>query len=274
MPCHGHSLRASARAAEASTKHPACRVASVFVTRKTLRGRSGQPVGDGAPRSCRVPRHTTRFQLDRTAIHLSAAPDVDLWVHVADVLGAPAIAAVVIASLVLGALRRILLRVGVFAGFAAAAFVISEHIAKPMVGERFFGELSFPSGNVTAVCATAVAMWIALYPVLGKWSRTITFVFGAAWTLLMSAAVVGAIWHTPLDCVGSVLLSLGVVTAGAAIQPKPARSDGAGAVDWASGSWKGSEERHGSSDSLAQLCLPEDREDERGGAGYECWRTA
>jgi hypothetical protein len=33
---------------------------------------------------------------------------------------------------------------------------------------------------------------------------------------------VGAIWHTPLDCVGSVLLSIGVVTAGAAIyQPKP-----------------------------------------------------
>ena len=143
--------------------------------------------------------------------------------HVADVLGTAVIGAVVIASLVLGAFRRILLRVGVFAGFAAAAFVISEHIAKPAVGERFFGELSFPSGNVTAVCATAVAMWIALYPVLGQWARSITFAFGVAWTCLMSAAVVGAIWHTPLDCVGSVLLSLGVVTAGAAIyQPKRA----------------------------------------------------
>jgi hypothetical protein len=68
-------------------------------------------------------------------------------------------------------------------------------------------------------------MWIALYPVLGKLARSITFVFGAAWTLLMSAVVVGAIWHTPLDCVGSVLLSLGVVAAGAAVyQPKPAAS--------------------------------------------------
>jgi hypothetical protein len=171
-----------------------------------------------------VSRGYSALGMDRNAIHLlGRPPDVKLWEHVADFLGAPVIAAVVIASLVLGVLRRILLRVGVFAGFAAAAFVISEQIAKPIVGERFFGQLSFPSGNVTAACATAVAMWIALYPVLGKWSRSITFVFGVAWTLLMSAAVVGAIWHTPLDCLGSILLSLGVVTAGAAIyQPKPA----------------------------------------------------
>jgi hypothetical protein len=174
--------------------------------------------------SLAVSRGSSGFQLDRNAIHLlGRPPDVDLWKHVAGLLAAPVIAVVVVASLVFGALRRILLRVGVFAGIAAAAFVISEHLIKPVVGERFFGQLSFPSGNVTAVCATALAMWIALYPVLGKWARTITFVFGVAWTFLMAAAVVGAIWHTPLDCIGSVLLSLGVVTAGAAFyQPKPA----------------------------------------------------
>ena len=33
----------------------------------------------------------------------------------------------------------------------------------------------------------------------------------------MSLAVVGARWHTPLDAIGSVLLSVGVVTAGAAV---------------------------------------------------------
>jgi hypothetical protein len=171
-----------------------------------------------------VSRGFSALRLDRNVIHvLGRPPDVKAWADLADFLAAPVILAVVIASLLFGALRRIPLRVGVFAGFAAAAFVISEHIAKPVVGERFFGELSFPSGNVTAVCATALAMWIALYPVLGKWARSITFVFGAAWTVLMSAAVVGAIWHTPLDCVGSVLLSLGIVTAGAAVfQPKKA----------------------------------------------------
>jgi hypothetical protein len=176
--------------------------------------------------SLAVSRGSSGFELDRKAfLLLGRPPDVDLWKHVADLLAAPVIAIVVVASVVFGVLRRILLRVGVFAGIAAAAFLISEDLIKPLVGERFFGQLSFPSGNVTSVCATALAMWIALYPVLGKWARTIAFVFGVAWTGLMAAAVVGALWHTPLDCLGSVLLSLGVVTAGAAIyQPKPAPS--------------------------------------------------
>jgi hypothetical protein len=60
-------------------------------------------------------------------------------------------------------------------------------------------------------------MWIALYPVLGYSARVITFALGAAWTLLMSVAVVGAFWHTPLDDIGSLLLSVGFVAAGAAI---------------------------------------------------------
>ncbi len=174
--------------------------------------------------SLAVSRGSSGFELDRDAfLLLGRPPDVDLWKHVADLLAAPVIAFVVVASVVFGALSGILLRVGIFAGIAAAAFLISEYLIKPMVGERFFGQLSFPSGNVTAVCATALALWIALYPVLGKWARIITFVLGLAWTGLMAAAVVGALWHTPLDCVGSLLLSLGVVTAGAAVyQPKPA----------------------------------------------------
>jgi hypothetical protein len=212
------------RRPRARTKHRASGVALVCMARARLSVIAVVSLLATALLGLAVSRGHTAFELDRNAIHLlGRPPDVDLWVRVADFLGAPVIAAVVIASLVLGVFRRILLRVGVFAGFAAAAFVISEHVAKPAVGERFFGELSFPSGNVTAVCATAVAMWIALYPVLGKWARSITFAFGAVWTCVMSAAVVGAIWHTPLDCVGSVLLSLGVVTAGAAIyQPKAA----------------------------------------------------
>jgi hypothetical protein len=139
------------------------------------------------------------------------------WGDLANFLAVPVIGGVLIASLVFGALRRVLLRVLVGAGSAALAFVISEQIMKPLVGQRWNGPLlSFPSGNVTAVCATALAMWVALYPVLGQWTRIITFVFGAAWTLLMSIAVVGAFWHTPLDAIGSVLLSVGVVTGVAA----------------------------------------------------------
>jgi membrane-associated phospholipid phosphatase len=145
------------------------------------------------------------------------APDVDHWGRFADFLGAPVIVAVVLVSLVFGALRGVLLRVVAGAACAIIALEVNEHVVKPLVHERFRGALSFPSGHVTAVCATALAMWIALYPVLGYSARVITFALGAAWTLLMAVAVVGAFWHTPLDDIGSLFLSVGFVTAGAAI---------------------------------------------------------
>jgi len=50
----------------------------------------------------------------------------------------------------------------------------------------FYGEPTFPSGNVTAVSATALAMWLALHPLLGTRARDVALVLGAAWTLLMS----------------------------------------------------------------------------------------
>lgn len=105
----------------------------------------------------------------------------------------------------------------VYATFAAVTFLISEYVAKPLVRETYFGNLSFPSGNVTAVCATALALWMALYPLLGKRARDVTFVLGVAWTLLMCLAVVALLWHTPVDALGSILLSVGIVTAGAAV---------------------------------------------------------
>ena len=148
---------------------------------------------------------------------LDRGPVVDRWGQFADFLATPVIGAVVLVCLVFGALKRVLLRVVAGAAFATMAFEVGEHVMKPLVQERFGGPLSFPSGHVTAVCATALAMWIALYSVLGQSTRVITFAVGAAWTLLMSVAVVGALWHTPLDAVGSVFLSVGFVTAGAAI---------------------------------------------------------
>jgi membrane-associated phospholipid phosphatase len=155
---------------------------------------------------------------------LGHASNIARWADLADLLAAPVIVSIVVVSVIVGARRHIPLRVLAFAGFAGAALLINEHVVKPAVQERLLGGLSFPSGHVTAVCATALAMWIALYPVLGRWARVSTFVLGAGWTLLMSIAVVGAFWHTPLDDVGSIFLSVGVVTAGAAILgPLPAR---------------------------------------------------
>ena len=154
------------------------------------------------------------------------------WANLAELLSVPVIAAVLVVALAYGALKRAVGRVAVYAGFAAGAFVIGEHVVKPLVHETYFAELSFPSGNVTAVSATALAMWMALHPLLGRWARGITFVLGAAWVMLMSLAVVGGLWHTPLDVIGSLLLSVGIVTAGAAVverdvAPRPPTVTGA-----------------------------------------------
>jgi hypothetical protein len=223
----GAQNRAPLRPGGQAKANPAVgRLACMYVSRARLSVIAAVSLLAAAILSLAVSRGDSALKMDRSAIHLlGRPPDVDFWQHFADFLAVPVIAAVLIASLVFGARRRILSRVGLFAAIAAVTLVISEHIVKPAVGERFFGQLSFPSGNVTAVCATAAAMWIALYPVLGKWGRGIAFGFGAVWTFLMSVSVVGAIWHTPLDCLGSVLLSLGVVAAGGAVfQPKQAPS--------------------------------------------------
>jgi membrane-associated phospholipid phosphatase len=139
------------------------------------------------------------------------------WAHVADLLAAPALSVALALSLILGFFRRAFLRVAFYAALAAAALLISDEVAKPLVQRTLHGELTFPSGNVTAVSATALAMWLALYPLLRAPARNITLVVGVTWTLLMSLAVVGAQWHTPLDVVGSILLSVGVVAGGASV---------------------------------------------------------
>ena len=109
-------------------------------------------------------------------------------------------------------------RVVVYAAFAGVAVLVNEHTDKPLVERIYDGESTFPSGSVTLAAATALAMWLALYPLLRTRAPfLVTASFGAAWVLLMSLAVVGALWHTPLDVVGSILLSAGIVTAGAAI---------------------------------------------------------
>jgi hypothetical protein len=169
--------------------------------------------------SLKVSRGFTAFRLEHRVVGFYGTPypNIYYWANFARSLALPVIIAVLVVSLVFGLRRGVLVRVAVLAGFAGAAFLIGEEMVKPLVGQLFRGALSFPSGNVTAVCATGLAMWFALYPTLGRWARRIILACVVVWTILMSVAVVGARWHTPLDCIGSVLLSLGVVTAGAAL---------------------------------------------------------
>ena len=88
------------------------------------------------------------------------------WAGVAEVLATPVVCAVLVASFVLASFRRAPLRVVVYAAFAGVAVLVSEHIDKPLVQRIYDGESTFPSGSVTLAAATALAMWLALYPLL------------------------------------------------------------------------------------------------------------
>jgi membrane-associated phospholipid phosphatase len=139
------------------------------------------------------------------------------WADLAKLIAAPIIGAALVTSFVIGLLRRALFRVAAYAVLVTSAILISENVAKPLVQRTYQAELTFPSGHVTAASATALALWLALYPLVGKRARNSVLVFGIAWTVLMSLAVVGAQWHTPVDALGSILLSVGIVSAGAVV---------------------------------------------------------
>lgn len=149
---------------------------------------------------------------------LLGAPSITAgWANLSEVLPTPFIVAAIVVSTALGIARRAVLRIAFYAAVAAAAFVVGEYVAKPLVQRSYFGEPTFPSGSVTAVSATALAMWLALYPLLGKRARGGILLVGVIWTLVTAVAVVGAQWHTPLDDLGSLFLSIGLLAGGAAV---------------------------------------------------------
>ncbi len=139
------------------------------------------------------------------------------WADLSKGLSLFPVGIVLAVSVAIGVARHTFSRVVAYAAFAAVGLLLSEEVFKPLVHRYFYGELTFPSGSVTVVCGTALAMWLALHPVLGRRTRTLAFVIGSLWVLGVALAVVGALWHTPLDDVGSILLSTGIVTGGAAL---------------------------------------------------------
>jgi membrane-associated phospholipid phosphatase len=189
---------------------------------------------------------------DRTLSWLGPPSAIGTWIDLIEVLALPSICIVLVVAGSFAHVKGILIRVAVYAAFGVAALLISEHMAKPLVHRTYDAVLTFPSGHVTAVCATALSMWFALSPVLGRWARRITFFLGIAWVILMSAAVVGAQWHTPLDCAGSVLLSVGVICAFAALFESTKEGRG-------SSTRRGSPSNHGGDDArLANPTTPID----------------
>jgi len=89
----------------------------------------------------------------------------------------------------------------------ALAVVLVEVALKPLVGRRFDGVLSYPSGNVSDVAAVAAAWVLA---VTGR-ARIVTIVVGLVATGSMAVAVTGLRWHYPTDALGGALFGAGIV---------------------------------------------------------------
>ncbi len=169
-----------------------------------------------------VAHGTGPYGFEDHAINLFARPSaVSRWSDVADLLGTPTLIVVFAVCLGIGQAKGAVLRVALYALLAVGAILISDHVAKPLVDRTYADVLTFPSGHVTAASGAAFAMWLALFPLLGKRARNLVLILGVAWVLLISLAVVAGLWHTPLDVVGAVLLAVGVVASGGAILESP-----------------------------------------------------
>ena len=88
-----------------------------------------------------------------------------------------------------------------------SALLACELVMKPLVGRTLGGALSYPSGST--VGAAALAM-VAVLAVPARW-RAVTAVVASAYALWVAVAVVSLQWHFPTDAVAGLAFGVGVV---------------------------------------------------------------
>lgn len=90
-----------------------------------------------------------------------------------------------------------------------AAVVVTERVAKPLVGRHLgvLGGNSYPSGTVTAAAALACVVVL----VTPRRARPLAAAFGIAAVAATGAAVVAMRWHFPTDALGGALVGAGAV---------------------------------------------------------------
>ncbi len=122
-------------------------------------------------------------------------------------LGTPValgLATIAAALVVVGRDRRRALACMVGIGLVA---LLVEYTFKPLVGRRFEGVLSYPSGNVADLTAVATA-WVIAVPAR---FRIVTIAIGAVLTGSMVVAVIGLRWHYPSDALAGMVLGVGTL---------------------------------------------------------------
>ncbi len=126
------------------------------------------------------------------------------------------LAAVLVAVVAVGFLRRRPALGVVAAGTAGAAVVVvdglkSRILVHPDVGYGGFN--TFPSGHTAVAAACALAI-VVVSPPRG---RGVVAVVGGAYACLTALQVQSAGWHRPSDTVGAALLAFAATSAGAAL---------------------------------------------------------
>lgn len=154
-------------------------------------------------------RHPWPNRLDSLGFKaLAADPNSHLW-HTIALLGTVPAMVIGIAVAIAASIWRDLWRTAACAVGPLTAVLITEHIAKPLVGRHVYATAgySYPSGTVTAVAALAAVLLLASPPIF----RPLMFVVGAGAIAAVSAAVVAMRWHYPTDALGGACVGVGSV---------------------------------------------------------------
>lgn len=119
------------------------------------------------------------------------------------------VAAAVVLCVAAVALQRDLFRAVACVLGPLAAVVVSDDVAKPLVGRHFVGTtaLSYPSGTV----AVAAALVVAAVLVAPRIVRPLVAGAGFAGIVIAAAAVVILRWHYPTDAVGGACIGAGAI---------------------------------------------------------------
>lgn len=140
--------------------------------------------------------------------HLPAEPDSRRWHLIADLGSLPVLLVGIGAAALLAVWRDRARALACLVG-PLVAVLVTERIAKPLVGRHVtpFGGFSYPSGTTTA--ATALAVVAVL--VLPRLARPLGAVLALAVVVGVGCAVVALRWHFPTDAVGGALVGSGAV---------------------------------------------------------------
>lgn len=137
-----------------------------------------------------------------------AAPASSRWHDLADLGSLPVFAGGIGLFTLLALLRDRARALACVAG-PGLAVVVTERIAKPLVGRHLgvLGGNSYPSGTVTAVAAlAAVAVLVA-----PRLLRPLAALVAIAAVAATSAAVIALRWHFPTDALGGICVGAGTV---------------------------------------------------------------